>query len=147
MHGGECNGIETNYHGAYGFDFHTSQRKCRKYRRLFIHIGNKYGREYFFLADHPHIKRDLLSKKVSDTVLGEIAEIARTAGDLGPPEEYDFTEESTSHSFACVYSLRWTDETETGTAKEQIFRRSPWYRLSNLDIAFTVIRACSSLYL
>ena len=77
-----------------------------------------------FTADHPRLKRNVLSKKVPDTVLGEIAEIARIAGDLGPPEEYDFTEESTSYSFACVYSLRWADETETGTgtAKEQILQ-------------------------
>ena len=77
-----------------------------------------------FSADHPRLKRSFHSKKVPDTVLGEIAKIARAAGDLGAPEEYDFTEESTSYSIACVYSLRWSDETETGTgtAKEQILQ-------------------------
>jgi len=77
-----------------------------------------------FSAEHTRLKRSLLSKKVPDTVLREIAEIARDAGDLGTPEEYDFTEESTSHSIGCVYSLKWADETETGTgtAKEQILQ-------------------------
>ena len=87
-------------------------------------LGKNTEGNVSFSAEHPRLKRSVLSRKVADAVLREIAEIASAAGDLGAPEAYDFTEASTAYAIACFYSLRWADENETGTgtAKEQILQ-------------------------
>ena len=87
----------------------------------------------YFSAEYFHSERivSFRSEKVPDTVWGEIAEIARTAGDLGKPDKSPpartyppGVQVSTPFRPIWYCGLKWSDGSETGmgTAKDKIMQ-------------------------